>query len=350
MADFLSDYAPGQPFRPEAKALNAWNAAARKTLRSRDNGGGAETEGDIPPLLIVPVRNDTGEDLPAFSVLTLGAAILIDDDPPDVMFTNREDPVFEGVVPEEDKVCVITIEGIPREGIGRAAIVGVVPAYVELNDSDDEWCDYEPGLTEALVSDSSGPIRILWHDDIPGGTIEPTNPPVVWALVLLNGGGGRSGLSVCGTPHGYPDNADLTDPEQCTSCVDDSRLIEGVDQLKCDPCVFVVTRHTDETDPDSCEGKRHYRTVAKLRLGGRTKTVRSVYHAQFCSQTCEVLNQYQFECFHTGILISHWVEAPEECPTEDPPPPPPPPAPPPPPPPPPVPPPPVPPPPLPPPP
>ena len=163
----------------------SWEAlvrAARHWQRSQGAASAPEyTAQTSIPQTLVQVRNDTAADLDAFSVLKLGEPLVsAADDPHQVRVT----PTFPGTVPTDytDPFAVL-IEPAAVGGIARAAILGVVPVDVLVNDATDKWA--KPGAAGGaakLESDpDGGPAKIIWKGTAAG------SPLTARALVLLQG-------------------------------------------------------------------------------------------------------------------------------------------------------------------
>lgn len=177
MADPRERAVAGGPFRPSAAGWNLLLDAAKAV-----GGGGAGPPGTGPtPRLLVQVRNDTGADLPEFSVLKLGAS------PLDVTKPYRlaAAPLFAGTMPATatDPFAVL-IEPARVGQFALAVMGGVVPCEINVTDAGHQFA--APGATTArLTSASSGPARILDRETGTGNKK---------AVVQLEGGGGGSGL------------------------------------------------------------------------------------------------------------------------------------------------------------
>jgi hypothetical protein len=177
MADPLQRAVPLAPFRPSASAWNRMLDAAK----ARDTGAGSPSFGDVPHLL-VRVRNDTGADLAAFSVVKLGASVL------DIAAPLRiaPAPMFAGETPTgSSDAFAILVEPAKDEKWALAAVAGVVPVTVDVTDEGHGFA--APGTTaDKLVSAASGPARIL---DVEAGVGDKK------AVVLVQGGASAASFS-----------------------------------------------------------------------------------------------------------------------------------------------------------
>ena len=97
-------------------------------------------------------------------------------------------PVFIGqkmTEEREGKPYAILLEPLAKDQIGRAMVLGIVPAKVTIQDADDQYAVPTPGSTTgALQSDSTGVARILWKAGGAGSQ---------WCLLQLGGAGSGAG-------------------------------------------------------------------------------------------------------------------------------------------------------------
>jgi len=181
MADPIQRAQAGTPFRPSASAWNRMLDAARRL----DSGAGLPGGAAVPHCL-VRVRNDTGADLPAFSVLALGASIL------DITVPLRVSPapMFEGTTPAATSdAFAILIEPALEDKFALAAVAGVVPVEVNVTDAGHKYATPTAASSARLTSAATGPARIIDRE---------TGTGSVSAVVLLEGtvGAGTFGLTV----------------------------------------------------------------------------------------------------------------------------------------------------------
>lgn len=182
----LSSVGPGDPLPTDRVTWNAMIGAGRAYLTGRpgtDAPGGIGAGGDAQ--LLVRVRNDTGADLPAFSVLAVGEPLVSAAESPHEV---RQMPVVPGTVPAAaTDAVVVTTEPIGAGAIGRAAALGVVPVKVAVSSAAHTCAVPVAGATDHLASAASGPARLWWTADASG---------TVQAVVLLQGAGGAGTLYV----------------------------------------------------------------------------------------------------------------------------------------------------------
>lgn len=173
---FLQDVRPGQAVELTAADVNAWNSAARATI------GGSTTVSETRRELFagwlpnVKIKNDSGEDVPRYGVLTLGGVLFtVDDNEAEFL----EQPVFHGAMPTDnpDNIPVICFEPIAAGKIGMGFAPGLaVPVVIDVEDEDHEYADLKEDSVEVLASFEDHGYPILWKES---GTGEK------WAKILL---------------------------------------------------------------------------------------------------------------------------------------------------------------------
>ena len=135
---------------------------------------------------IVLVKNGEGERRDRFTALVLSDIAI----PPNV---NEDEfvscaPVFVGqkmTEEREGKPYAILLQPLAAGEIGRAMVLGITPAKVTIQDTDDQYAVPTPGSsTGALQSDATGVARILWKAGGSGSQ---------WCLLQLGGAGGGTG-------------------------------------------------------------------------------------------------------------------------------------------------------------
>ena len=135
---------------------------------------------------IVFVKNAESEARERFSALVLVDVAVSPKENEDEFLSSV--PVFAGAKMTSERETMpyaILLEPVAPGEIGRAMVLGVVPAQVTIRDADDMFAVPTPGSSAgALQSDSSGVARILWKA---GGS------GTQWCLLQLGGAGGGSG-------------------------------------------------------------------------------------------------------------------------------------------------------------
>lgn len=202
------------------------------TVPAEAGGPPSAVEGDAGDFygVRVKVRNDTGAALDRFSVVGLGAPLFSTDDGSSLQYFKNK-PALAGEVPVDPTHVnrfAVLLQSVSSEAIGDALLIGVVPAQVDVEDTEHEWADIADGETEHLASTARGSAFIL-------STIEQTG--LQWCLVEL---GHR--------PHCLPEQL-IRDIR-----VTDTQMIKDVwfTDRPCDEYVpYVVATFTDCYVPDS---------------------------------------------------------------------------------------------------
>lgn len=182
MGDFLEHVARGQPIAPTLKA-DTWNlildTVRRERLRWLPGATGGQPRGwDLRPTTTCLITNNSGSNLPAFSVLSLSG---VQGYPSTNPFPFRDRPVFAGIVPATngDNIAILQ-ESVPNGFIALAALLGVSICNLLLVNSTDRWATPLAGDSSKLISSCSpGPATILWTGTLTGR--------VCTAVVLLTG-------------------------------------------------------------------------------------------------------------------------------------------------------------------
>ena len=173
--DNLKHVSPGEKLIIPAPTWNDFIGAA-KYVKGKQRGISSRHPYDDSRNELLYVRNDTGADLPRFSVLGLGDVIIT---PAGNLDEFKNVALFKGLKPNaalhRGKFCVLA-EPAPKDQIRSAFIYGVVPVLVNVAVSEDEepdpasvkFADVPPtDETRFLQADSSGSAQILWMDPEP---------------------------------------------------------------------------------------------------------------------------------------------------------------------------------------
>lgn len=160
-ADPLQRFAAGDPLGSlRADTLNALVDAAKQVRRERSRGqaGGNVTgyAGDSPYLEIL-VRNDTGAALDQWGIVR-PADVLEDMTAYPLDVSAR--PLFQGVTPTADGLFAVTLEPIPEDQIGRAVILGVTIANLNVVDAGHTYASCTTA-TDKLTTGASGTAKII---------------------------------------------------------------------------------------------------------------------------------------------------------------------------------------------
>jgi hypothetical protein len=182
-------------------SVTAWNRMLdmlRWWLSQQAKSGSSGVSADTD-VCIFDVKNDSGEDQDWLAPLGLDDIVITPDDNLDGF---RHKPMLSGitpVIPDHRGKWAILLSPCPDGDIVKAAVSGVVPTRVYVNDFNDKACDViekktVEGDSEAdpptededcyLGSGSSG-AQIIWWE----ASKESDNETIVWALVRLGSNG-----------------------------------------------------------------------------------------------------------------------------------------------------------------
>ena len=165
-------------------AADTWNAMldAADYVKNRRNGGVGRGVSAGLHTGIVLVMNGETDRRERFTALALTDVAVRPEDNEDE-FLDRP-AVYVGRVTDESREGMpyaILLEPLEAEEIGRAAILGVVPAKVTVTDETDGYAAPAVGSVDgALASAKSGTARILWRESGTGSR---------WCLLQLGGAG-----------------------------------------------------------------------------------------------------------------------------------------------------------------
>lgn len=173
--DPLRQLSPGDGLPSQAATYNAYAAAARD-FQQRQRSTTLEPSSTILNPSVILVRNDSGKNLPQYSVLGLDGPLY---DPAKNLARFKERIVFRGVSPtgrDKGKFCVI-LESCPKSNVVRAAVDGLVQVKVKSRCSNHQRLDVSSGThTSGLTEDDDGSATAVWR--APGKGLQ-------WAIVRL---------------------------------------------------------------------------------------------------------------------------------------------------------------------
>ena len=175
----------GEAVSIRASTWNSFVDAANwvKEAKQNTHGGGVSSGLGVG---IVRLKNGESSAYGRFSALVI-TGVCVTAETNEDEFTSCP-PVFEGLKMTSDregKPYAILLEPIAAGEIGRAMILGVTPAKVTINSSDDDYAVPKAGSsTGALESSATGTARILWRA---GGGGEQ------WCVLQLGGAGAGKG-------------------------------------------------------------------------------------------------------------------------------------------------------------
>lgn len=187
MIDRVREAAAGDPVRADewnqlARLVNGWQA---DRWRSGPPGGAGDVR--VSSGLSVLVRNDTGDDLPAFVPILLGETLTGIVATPDALpYESRDKPLFSGLECDGAGVHAVTQEAIPDGEIGRAVVMGVTVARVASGLVAGDMCQAPTSGNVELIA--GGSYAKLLTDAVGSGDRV--------SLVLIGSGGGSEPAAV----------------------------------------------------------------------------------------------------------------------------------------------------------
>lgn len=183
--------AKGDPLIIEAATFNTMIDVAT-WYQGRNGPPSARTSVTPPMPWIVRVRNNTSAAIDRFGVLCLDGMEITPDESAADNIRNidawAKTVLFTGASPSESNASrlVVLQQAIDAAGIGRAQVLGVTPAFVDVQNEAHAFAEPEAGETAQLVSAETGTIRILW--------VEPGTGTKI-AAVLLGGASAATATS-----------------------------------------------------------------------------------------------------------------------------------------------------------
>ncbi|MBI1373363.1 MAG: hypothetical protein GC159_11585 [Phycisphaera sp.] len=174
MSDHLKKVQSGDPLVIPAATFNAFVDAAFDFSR-RQRGLGRDSQAVFRQLDIIPVRNDTGEDLDRFSAVGIAAPIIGPDVNADE-FKNRATAIgVKPIVPDHRGRFAVYLEPVKDGKIAPACVSGVIPCQINVEEETHLRADIEHDET-ILLTGHHGGAEILWKESGKG---------VKWALVKV---------------------------------------------------------------------------------------------------------------------------------------------------------------------
>lgn len=171
-----------------------YNAMLEAALKARANKPSHNAVlRDTVSATIVLVKNKTGADVDAFSVLGIDKPYILPSEN-EGEFTSRI--AVEGVTPTSAEHSggrvVVTLYPVRKDEIGKAVLVGAVPVKIKSPGDPEDVTAAEVGDGEVthLIASMSGSIRVLWIQAVADVGPGPGAGPGVdrWAIVALGGG------------------------------------------------------------------------------------------------------------------------------------------------------------------
>lgn len=173
-------YKPGDEFSVSADFLNglADMLAERRGTSARPGQTRQATPfaGDV-----VLVKNTTGDNVQRFRIMALDAPIIAPADNADE-YTRRV--TFNGIKPVAASTGKwgVLIDGLTPNSIGRAVVIGVTVAWVNLNAAGDRFVEADPGAYIPKGNGSKG-AQILW---VAGGVGTASATGAQWATIRIS--------------------------------------------------------------------------------------------------------------------------------------------------------------------
>ena len=157
----LQDVAAGQSLQFSAKDINACFAAAR-AHRARQLNAIAEASA-FGQAGVVRVKNASGTDRDISEVLAIDVPLIL---PSDNLERWRSEVTFSGVTPGATHAgrYVVLQEPIANGKIGRAMVIGVTPALLDVTAESDRFAEVVNTVATSLKTGTTGSARILWKE------------------------------------------------------------------------------------------------------------------------------------------------------------------------------------------
>jgi hypothetical protein len=175
MGEAFKKVQAGQRLEIPAVAYNTFIDMARDWLAGQMEAGGGPGA-DRRQTGIVPVRNDSGDDLDRFAILGIDGVVYTPADNEDG-FENG--PALKGVTPltpDHLGKFVVLQEPVANGAIGRACLQGLTPVKVWVSQTHYECADVRDGHEGHLIAAATGAAHILWREEGTG---------TKWAFVRL---------------------------------------------------------------------------------------------------------------------------------------------------------------------
>lgn len=172
---------PGQPFPYSAAFWNPTIQAAQdyRLSQSPQPGGNAGRYVSAQRAVEILIRNNTSSTVGRHGILKVSGIVIT---PTDNELEFRDRPVFLGSAPDSASThgIVVTLEPIKQNAIGRAIIVGLSVAKVNVTSSTHKFAKPIASNTTNFVSDAAEGFPLIW------GVHTGTQPS--WCAILLGSG------------------------------------------------------------------------------------------------------------------------------------------------------------------
>lgn len=193
----LNKVRSGQPFEVKADTWNAFIDAAEYVKNRRDSGNAPNHSGTSSGVILV--RNEENLVMPQFGAIALFDMLIKPTTVESTQEFKSRTPLFSGrrvTAAYESYPYAIALEPIAYLGVGRALVLGVIPAQVRILDSSHTFAVPDITVAGGLISSANGVARILWKYSTFG---------TQWAMLQLGGagsGGGNADVVLCNVTGG----------------------------------------------------------------------------------------------------------------------------------------------------
>jgi hypothetical protein len=173
-------------------------------------------------LSVILVKNTSGGALPRYAVVGLDEPIIDPAGGDEALATFQGHPGLCVVVPvDPDHVgrFAVLLEPVGDRGLGTAAVAGVVPVRLDVQDAGDGWAEVADGIIASLKTGPAGSAQILWKQ-------AGTGP--LWGMVRLGANGGRQAGALFPVDLAQVGGADGSDTAPATWTYDVADSITGV--------------------------------------------------------------------------------------------------------------------------
>lgn len=175
----------GEAVNIKASTWNAFVDAANWVKEARQNSSASGLKSGYG-FGVVPLKNCEDRDWGRFAALSITGVCVTPDANEDEFVSCP--PVLQGSRVTDERVerpYAITLEPIAAGAVGRAMLLGITPAKVTVNDSEDGYAVPKAGSTTGeMESAETGVARILWKGSGSG---------TQWCLLQLGGAGAGGG-------------------------------------------------------------------------------------------------------------------------------------------------------------
>ncbi len=187
MGETTGRLSPGDVWRPAADALNGYQDAADYVRDLKAGGGALPVRGDSRQVVIVTVKNTSGQDCSRFDVLGIDSPIFLPADNLDVFCNRAGFSCIKPQILDHARRFVVLLQPVAKDDLVQACLVGVVPVRLKVVFEWHQFAHIAEDDPTCLVSDCVG-YPILWKDS---DADENGNR---WALVKIGGPGVGMGI------------------------------------------------------------------------------------------------------------------------------------------------------------